>query len=258
MVGKKEPFFQIKDLTLGYGGRVVLCDLNFTVNRGDIFVIMGASGCGKSTIMRSMIGLMRPESGRVIVDGIDLWSLSNDERARVIETFGISYQGGALFSSMTVRENVALPLELKTNMTPREINEQVNETLKLVGMDGYQNLYPPEISGGMIKRTALARAMILNPRVLFFDEPSAGLDPVHSANLDGLIQKINRTMGTTIIMVTHELPTIMTIATNSVYIDSETRTVGATGAPKQILKTTKNRKIIDFLTRNKTYMGAGK
>ena len=256
MVMKRRDFIRLENLTLGYGGDDVVRDVNFTVNAGDIFVIMGMSGCGKSTIMRSMIGLLRPVRGRVMIGDANIWEMPDAARAGIIETLGILYQGGALFSSMTVRENVALPLELKTTMGPREIDRRVDEKLRLVGMHGAENLYPNEISGGMIKRAALARAMILNPNVLFFDEPSAGLDPVRSAELDELILRINRTTGTTVIMVTHELPSIMTIATNSVYIDAKTRTVGATGAPKQILKDTKNKEIIEFLTRNKTYGGA--
>ena len=255
MAKTKSDFIKVENLTLDYGAGVVVHDVNFTVNTGDIFVIMGMSGCGKSTIMRSMIGLLRPAHGRIIVGNTDIWNLPDVARAKIIETFGISYQGGALFSSMTVGENVALPLQLKTNLGAREVAHRVDKSLRLVGMYGAENLYPNEISGGMIKRAALARAMVLNPRILFFDEPSAGLDPVRAAELDELILRINHETGTTVVMVTHELPSIMTIATNSVYIDAQTRTVGATGAPRQILKTTKNKKIIDFLTRNKTYGG---
>lgn len=255
MAAKGNDFIRVENLTLRYDGGDVVRNINFTVNTGDIFVIMGPSGCGKSTIMRSMIGLLRPTDGRIMFGDTNIWNLPDLARAKMIETFGISYQSGALFSSMTVRENVALPLQLRTDLCTHEINRRVNEQLKLVGMDGYEHLYPNEISGGMIKRTALARAMVLKPTVLFFDEPSAGLDPVRSAELDELILRINRTKGTTVIMVTHELPSIMTIATNSVYIDAKTHTVGATGAPKNILKTTKNKEIIDFLTRNETYGG---
>ena len=244
-----EPFIVIKDLSLNYGDSVIVRDVNFTVNTGDIFVIMGMSGCGKSTIMRSIIGLLAPTRGHIFIDGTDIWALDSDARTEIIGQFGISFQSGALFSSMTIGENIALGLELKTKLTRPEINRRVREKLKLVGLDGAENLYPSEISGGMIKRAALARALINNPKVLFFDEPSAGLDPVRSAELDELIKSINHRTGTTIVMVTHELPTIMTIATNSVYIDARTRTVGASGAPKQIIKTTKNPQVIEFLTR---------
>lgn len=249
MKKQNTPFARIENLTLGYGGDSVVRDVNFTINTGDIFVIMGMSGCGKSTIMRAMVGLMKPMAGCILINGSDLWGVDAQTREDIIRSFGVSYQSGALFSSMTVYENVALPLELKTHMSHNEISKRVYEKLSMVGLDEFADFYPSEISGGMIKRAALARALVTEPRALFFDEPSAGLDPVRSKQLDDLIQTINRKMNTTIIMVTHELPTIMTIATNSVYIDAQTKTVGAYGAPYEILRTTKNREIQDFLTR---------
>ena len=248
MMRKSEgTFISIENLTLGYGGRAVVENLNFNINAGDIFVIMGLSGCGKSTIMRSIVGLNKPMSGRVIVGGQDLWTMPERAREKTIETFGVSYQSGALFSSMTFGENVALPMEMKTNMSRREIEKEVHKKLQLVGLAGYEDIYPADASGGMIKRAALARALALNPRALFFDEPSAGLDPVRSKQLDELIVAINKKMGTTIVMVTHELSSIMSIATNSVYIGGGT--VLATGAPQKILQTTKDAEIIEFLTR---------
>ena len=249
-------FISIENLTLGYGGRVVVENLNFDINMGDIFVIMGLSGCGKSTIMRSIVGLNKPMSGRVIVDDKDLWAMPADAREEIIETFGVSYQSGALFSSMTFGENVALPIEMKTNMSRREIEKEVHKKLQLVGLAGYENIYPANASGGMVKRAALARALALNPRALFFDEPSAGLDPVRSKQLDELIVAINKKMGTTIVMVTHELSSIMSIATNSVYIGN--RTALATGAPQKILQTTKDSEIIEFLTRETKCKGGKK
>lgn len=243
----EKTFINIENLTLGYGGHAVVENLNFNINAGDIFVIMGLSGCGKSTIMRSIVGLNKPMSGHIIVDNKDMWAISEQAREKVIETFGVSYQSGALFSSMTFGENVALPMEMKTNMSRREIEKQVHKKLELVGLAGYENIYPVDASGGMIKRAALARALALNPRALFFDEPSAGLDPVRSKQLDDLIVTINKKMGTTIIMVSHELASIMSIATNSVYIGNKTAL--AMGRPQQILKTTKNAEIIEFLTR---------
>jgi phospholipid/cholesterol/gamma-HCH transport system ATP-binding protein len=248
MMRKSEgTFISIENLTLGYGGRAVVENLNFNINTGDIFVIMGLSGCGKSTIMRSIVGLNKPMSGHIIVDGKDLWTIPADAREEIIETFGVSYQSGALFSSMTFGENVALPIEMKTTLSRREIEKEVHKKLQLVGLAGYENVYPADASGGMIKRAALARALALNPRALFFDEPSAGLDPVRSKQLDELIVAINKKMGTTIVMVTHELSSIMSITTNSVYIGN--RTVLATGAPQKILQTTKDSEIIEFLTR---------
>jgi phospholipid/cholesterol/gamma-HCH transport system ATP-binding protein len=241
------PFIRVKDLTVGYGDGNVIENASFDIDYGDIFVIMGISGCGKSTIMRSIIGLIPPKSGHILVEGADLWALSPDERANIVKTFGISFQSGALFSSMTLGENVALPMEMETQMSRSEIQHRTHEKLELVGLDKYINLYPSEVSGGMLKRAALARAMALNPRILFFDEPSAGLDPIRSVELDGLIREINQTTRTTVVMVTHELSTIMNIATNSVYICD--KTVGATGAPQEILANTKNQEIIYFLTR---------
>ncbi len=249
-------FISIENLTLGYGGRVVVENLNFNINAGDIFVIMGLSGCGKSTIMRSIVGLNKPMLGRVIVGGQDLWAMSERAREKIIETFGVSYQSGALFSSMTFGENVALPMEMKTNMSRKEINKEVHKKLQLVGLSGYENIFPADASGGMIKRAALARAMALNPRALFFDEPSAGLDPVRSKQLDDLIVEINKKFGTTIVLVTHELSSIMSIATNSVYIGN--KTVLAYGAPQKILQTTKNTEIKQFLTRETKCKGGKK
>lgn len=251
MMNKKDaPFICVRDLSVAYDRDTVVHDVNFTVNRGDIFVIMGMSGCGKSTIMRSMIGLLPPSKGKIVIDGTDMWAVDDMMRNDIISGFGVSYQSGALFSSMTVWENVALPLQLKTNMTATAINKRVREKLHMVGMDNADDLYPSEISGGMVKRVAIARAMVLNPKILFFDEPSAGLDPVRSAGLDKIILDINRRTGTTIVMVTHDLSSIMNIATNSVYIDINTKSVGACGAPRDILKTTKNSEIKRFLKPN--------
>jgi len=240
-------FVKFENVTIAYGDNVIVRDLNFTINHGDIFVLMGMSGCGKSTVMRSIIGLVKPVKGHIFVNGMDLWSLPQDKRDEIVETFGISYQSGALFSSMTLYENIALPLEMKTNLSPQEIRKRVMEKLELVGLGDYADFYPSEISGGMIKRAALARAMIITPQALFFDEPSAGLDPLRAAQLDNLILDISRKTGATVVMVTHELDSIMTIATNSVYIDAQTKTITGGGKPTQLLRTTKNRQIREFL-----------
>lgn len=249
MTQKNGPFICVENLTVGYGDRVIIKNASFNINYGDIFVIMGMSGCGKSTIMRSIIGLLPPKFGRILIDGDDIWAMSPTARADIVKTFGISYQSGALFSSMTLGENVALPMEMETDMDADAIRRATNEKLRIVGLDKHANLYPSQVSGGMIKRAALARAMALNPRILFFDEPSAGLDPIRSMELDNLIKKINAEHGTTIVMVTHELQSIMNLATNGVYICD--KTVGAIGAPQKILTTTKTPEIIDFLTRGK-------
>lgn len=247
-----ESFIQIENLTITYGNNVVVRDLNFAINRGDIFVFMGLSGCGKSTLMRAIIGLVKPTKGRVLINGVDLWNISQEQRSKIIETFGISYQSGALFSSMTVYENIALPLEMKTDLNETQIKKRVLEKLHLVGLDGYADFYPSEISGGMIKRAALARAMIMNPQVLFFDEPAAGLDPLRARNLDELILNISQKTGTTVVMVTHDIDSIMNIANNSIYLDAQTQTIIGGGNPQQLYKTTKNPQIREFLTRRTT------
>lgn len=249
MKQKNEHFIVVKNLSLAYDDKVIVRDANFGINRGDIFVIMGMSGCGKSTIMRSMVGLLEPRCGHIFIDGTDMWAVESDVRANIVGRFGVSFQSGALFSSMTVAENVALPLELKSNLSANKIQQYVGEKLKIVGLDGCENLYPSEISGGMIKRVALARALINNPDILFFDEPSAGLDPVRSAELDELIKNINQREGTTVVMVTHDLSTIMSIATDAIYVDSQN--VIQIGKPNQAIKTNKNPQIIKFLSAGK-------
>lgn len=248
---KNEPIITATDLTIAYGPRVIVSHIDFTVNRGDIFVIMGGSGSGKSTILKTLIGLKAPESGTVMIGKTDLWGADASTRERILQSFGISFQSGALFSSMTVGENVAMPMDLTHKMSPAQIARRVDEKLDLVGLRDARDLYPTEISGGMIKRAALARALALNPEIVFFDEPSAGLDPIRSKQLDDLIVRINRD-GTTIVMVTHELDSIMSIATNSVYIDAQTHGITGRGNPRELLKTTKNHEIIQFLTRGNT------
>ena len=251
MKRKSGPFIIVKDLSLAYDDKVIVREANFDINHGDIFVIMGMSGCGKSTIMRSMVGLLKPQCGHIFIDGTDMWRADIETRTKIVERFGVSFQSGALFSSMTVGENIALPLELKSDLSTTKIQQRVHEKLKVVGLDGCENLYPSEISGGMLKRAALARALINEPNILFFDEPSAGLDPVRSAELDDLIKNINSHNGTTIVMVTHELATIMSIATNAIYVDSQTKKTIQIGKPSQAIKNTKNPQIINFLYAGK-------
>ncbi len=246
------PFIIVKNLTIAYDNCPIVSNIDFRINRGDIFMIMGPSGCGKSTLLKSLIGLLRPQSGQILINGTDLWGVSDSERVNILKTFGISFQSGALFSSMTVAENIALPIELQTNMPQKETINRVTELLAVVGLENAADLIPTEISGGMIKRVALARALALNPQALFFDEPSAGLDPIRSKQLDDLIYKINKMYGTTIIMVTHELDSIESIATNSIYLDNITHGIGARGMPANILETTNNKTIIEFLTRGNT------
>lgn len=239
----------VKDLTMAYGNLVLQHDLNFTIRRGDIFIIMGGSGCGKSTLMRHLVGLKEPAKGQVFYDEISFWETDPTERDRIIRRCGVMYQSGALWSSMTLAENVALPLEEYTDLSSGEITELVSLKLALVGLSGFEDYYPSEISGGMQKRAGLARAMALDPEILFFDEPSAGLDPISARRLDDLILELRDSLGATIVVVTHELASIFAIANNSVFLDAESRTMIAGGDPNKLLTESTDPKVISFLTR---------
>jgi phospholipid/cholesterol/gamma-HCH transport system ATP-binding protein len=243
------PHIEVRDLTMAYGDFVIQRDLNFTVNRGDIFIIMGGSGCGKSTLLRHLIGLKRPAKGNVFYQGASFWDASPAERELTMRRFGILYQSGALWSSFTLAENIALPLGEFTDLNRKEIEEIVSFKLALVGLAGFEEFYPSEISGGMRKRAGLARAMALDPEILFFDEPSAGLDPISSRRLDDLILELRDSLGATVIVVTHELASIFAIGNNSVFLDSESRTVIATGDPHRLLAECEDPKVRTFLTR---------
>jgi phospholipid/cholesterol/gamma-HCH transport system ATP-binding protein len=244
-----EPHIVVKDLDMGYGAFVVMRNLNFTVNRGDIFIIMGGSGCGKSTLMKVLIGLLVPLRGEVRYNGVSYWETEASERERIMTRFGILYQSSALWSSMTLAENVALPLQQYTKLSPSQIQELVSLKLALVGLAGFEDYYPSEISGGMKKRAGLARAMALDPDILFFDEPSAGLDPISSRLLDDLILQLRDSLGATIVIVTHELASIFAVGNNSVYLDVNTRTMTAGGDPKKLLAESKDPTVRKFLTR---------
>ncbi len=246
---------KVDDVTMAYGDFVVMRDLNFTIHHGDVFVIMGGSGCGKSTLLRIMIGLKSPARGCIFYGDTDFWEADPDEQDRIKRNFGVLYQSGALWSSMTLAENIALPLGQYTDLGPNDINEIVSLKLDLVGLAGFEQFYPSEISGGMRKRAGLARAMALDPEVLFFDEPSAGLDPVSARRLDDLILELNESLGSTIVMVTHELPSIFAIGTNSVFLDPETRTMIAQGDPKKLLANSTDPRVQRFLTRGEEGMG---
>src|SRR6266850_4646050 len=224
----------VNNLTMAYGSFVIQRDLTFTVRRGDIFIIMGGSGCGKSTLLRHLIGLRAPAQGEVRIDGESFWEASPEAQDRLKRRFGVLFQSGALWSSMTLAENVALPLEQYTALSAARIRQQVSLKLALVGLAGFDEYYPSQISGGMQKRAGLARAMALDPDILFFDEPSAGLDPISSRLLDDLILELRANLGATIVVVTHELASIFTIANNSVFLDAESRVQIATGDPHGI------------------------
>lgn len=240
---------EVKRLTLAYGSFVVQRDLNFTINRGDIFIIMGDSGCGKSTLLRHMIGLMTPTVGEIHYNGQSFLDASPEARAALLQRFGVMYQQGALWSSMTLVENIALTLEQYTALGAAEIRELAALKLALVGLAGFEDYYPSEISGGMQKRAGLARAMALDPEILFFDEPSAGLDPISSRRLDELIQELKHSLGATVVVVTHELPSIFAIGTNAIFMDAERKTIVAHGPPQQMLAECKDPKVRQFLTR---------
>ena len=245
----KKPHIIIKDLTMAYGSFVVQRDLTFTINRGDIFIIMGGSGCGKSTLLRHIIGLKPPAKGSVFYEDVDFWQASPEERDRIVRRIGVLYQKGALWSSMTLAENVALPLREYTDLSSGQIDELVALKLALVGLAGFEEYFPSEISGGMQKRAGLARAMALDPEILFFDEPSAGLDPISARRLDELILELRESLGATVVVVTHELASIFTISNNSVFLDPDTKTMIAAGDPKILRDDTSNPKVRTFLTR---------
>jgi phospholipid/cholesterol/gamma-HCH transport system ATP-binding protein len=249
MMAEKTPHIVVQDLTMAYGSFVVQRDLTFTINRGDIFIIMGGSGCGKSTLMRHMVGLKAPAKGQVLYEGVSFWDTDPSDREQFMRKIGISYQSGALWSSMTLAENIALPLQEFTDLSREQIHEIVSLKLSLVGLAGFDDYYPSEISGGMQKRMGLARAIALDPEIVFFDEPSAGLDPISARLLDDLILELSESLGTTVIIVTHDLASIFAIGNNSVFLDPDTKTMIAVGDPKKLRDESKNPTIHKFLTR---------
>lgn len=243
------PRIDIRDLDMAFGSFVVQRNLNIRIAAGEIFIIMGDSGCGKSTLLRHMIGLIHPARGDIYYDGVGFWSVDDDRRLQMSRHFGVLFQSGALWSSMTIAENVALPLQQYTDLTPPEIAEIVGLKLALVGLRGFEGYYPSEISGGMCKRAGLARAIALNPDILFFDEPSAGLDPLSARRLDELILELRGSMNCTIVVVTHELASIFTIADSAVFLDAETKTMLDIGPPKELMEHSKSDKVRTFLRR---------
>lgn len=230
------PAIEVRDLEMSYGSYVVMRDINFKVAEGQVFVIMGGSGCGKSTLLKYLIGLKEVTRGDVLYDGKSFAKAAPEEREQVQRTFGVLYQAGALWSSRTLAENIGLPLEEYTRLSPKEIRELASLKLSLVGLKGFEDFYPSEISGGMRKRAGLARAMALDPAILFFDEPSAGLDPISSRRLDDLILQLRDSLGTTVVVVTHELPSIFAIADTAIFLDAETKRMLVQGDPKELVK----------------------
>jgi phospholipid/cholesterol/gamma-HCH transport system ATP-binding protein len=240
---------EVRDLTMGYGDFVVQKDLSFTVNRGDIFIIMGGSGCGKSTLLKLMIGLKAPQAGDVYYDGVPFWGSDPARQHALKRRFGTLFQSGALWSSMTLAENIELALRQYTSLGDAELRDVASYKLMLVGLAGFEDYYPSEISGGMKKRAGLARAMAMDPEILFFDEPSAGLDPLSAKRLDDLILELRDSLGTTIVVVTHELASIFAIGSNAVFLDADARTQLATGNPVDLRDHHPNPAVRNFLLR---------
>ena len=250
MSAPREVHIQVSELTMAYGSFVIQRDLDFNIYKNDIFVIMGGSGCGKSTLLKHMLGLIPPSKGDILYSGDSFSKASDATQQAMRQRWGITYQSGGLFSAMTLAENVTLPLQLYTQYSATDIEDIVAYKLALVGLAGYQSFYPSEISGGMRKRAALARAIALDPEILFFDEPSAGLDPISSRLLDELIVQLQESIGATVVMVTHELPSIFAIATNSVYLDADTRTMIDYGNPADLRDHSEQPVVKQFLTRS--------
>jgi phospholipid/cholesterol/gamma-HCH transport system ATP-binding protein len=246
-----QPVIEVKDLDAGYDDGVVMQNLNFSVNKGDIFIVMGVSGCGKTTLLKSMIGLKEPSRGKVLFYGKSFWDEEEVGQHNIMRRFGVLYQSGALWSSLTVGENVALPLQLYTKLSKQQIQEIVALKLSLVGLEGQEDVFPSGISGGMCKRVSLARAIALDPDIIFFDEPSAGLDPINSRKLDDLILELRDGLGATVVIVTHELASIFAIGNNSVFLDETSKTMIAAGDPKILLADSKDLRVTQFLTRGK-------
>ena len=247
-----QPHVQLENVTLAYGDFIVQQELSFSIQQGDVFIIMGGSGCGKSTVMRSLTGLLEPKAGRILYNGTSFWDLSLADRNRNMRHLGVMYQSGALWSSMTLRENIELPLEQYTDLGPRQIREVASYKLALVGLTGFGDFYPSEISGGMRKRVGVARAMALDPEILFFDEPSAGLDPVSGRLLDELILELRDSLGTTMVIVTHDLASIYTVADDSVFLDPETKTMLTVGNPGKLRDHSDIEKVRTFLKRGES------
>jgi phospholipid/cholesterol/gamma-HCH transport system ATP-binding protein len=246
---REKPIIVVDRLTAGYGENIILENLSLEVVPGEILVILGESGCGKSTLMKQMIGIYQPFSGQVLINGIDVNTEDETEQGRLRRQIGVAFQAGALFGSMTLGENVALPLQEYTDLPEEEITRIVRLKLGMVNLEGYENHLPEELSGGMQKRAGLARAMALDPMVLFFDEPSAGLDPVTAAELDILIKSINAGMGITMVVVTHELESIFTIAHRVLMLDKDARGLIAEGDPRELQEHAKDPRVHNFFNR---------
>ena len=244
-----DPIIRVRGLSAGYDGRAILEDVSFDVHRGEVFVILGGSGCGKSTLLRHMIGLAEPIRGTVEIDGDDFTACTGDARQAILRKFGVLYQSGALFSSMTLAENVALPLEEFTDLPRDAIDLLVHVKLALVGLAHAADRLPAELSGGMKKRAGVARALALDPQILFLDEPSAGLDPITSAEFDRLVLDLRASLGATIVIVTHELQSIYAVADRCIMLDRVRRTIVAEGKPAELRDTSRDPWVRAFFRR---------
>ena len=250
------PAIEVRDLSIGYGDRIVFHDLNFRIEPGQIVTILGGSGCGKSTLLKHIIGLHAPLKGDILINGRSIVHADEEQRRSIMSEFGVAYQGGALFRSLTLAENIALPMEELTTWPKKEIRKRVSEKLALVHLDGYESYMPSDLSGGMIKRAAFARALALDPKLLFFDEPSAGLDPLTSDMLDHVILEIREKTGATIMMVTHELPSIFRVSDRVIMLSAETKTVVDDGSPAYLRDHGATDYVRSFLSRGGTFQSS--